>query len=543
MGQDARMHARVSRRDVTTWGPVLLLTLIAAGLRLYHIGAKTLWLDEAFSLWMARHPLPELWRWLVRIDQHPPLYYTLLHFWLALGDSTTALRLLSAWLGVLTVPLMYGLGRTIGGHRLGLLAALLLTISPLHIQYGQEARMYALFTLAATLAMWGVAWLLRWPELAARPLSDRWRTWRGQRGADRRARVTEGAWLAYVIGTVAALLSHNTAVFLPLAANLVVLGWWWAHRPRRRGFLRNWLLAQAAVLVLWSVWLPAFVRQSLMVYREFWIPAPDLGRVLGTFQDLYSAFVGRHLVVRPWIDLLAWGLVGLGISSWRRTPRWIAFALAFWLVAPIGELIVSIWRPIFYIRTLVWIAVPLYLIMAAGLASLRSRVVYGAALAVLLVVNLGGAANYYANYQKEAWDQAAAYVAQRAQPNDLILFNATWVQLPFDYYFRRYGLAVTEHGVPVDLFDRGVLEPKMTRDDLPRLRALVRGHRGVWLVYSHNWYTDPQGLIPAALQSMGRLVDRRRFRGIQVYQYAIYSEGVQGALPSRRLTALDSAGF
>jgi hypothetical protein len=46
------------------WALVLALTLLAAGLRLFLIGAKTLWLDEAFSLWVARHPLPELWSWL-----------------------------------------------------------------------------------------------------------------------------------------------------------------------------------------------------------------------------------------------------------------------------------------------------------------------------------------------------------------------------------------------------------------------------------------------------------------------------------------------
>jgi hypothetical protein len=80
---------------------------------------------------------------------------------------------------------------------------------------------------------------------------------------------------------------------------------------------------------------------------------------------------------------------------------------------------------------------------------------------------------------------------------------------------------VAEHGVPVDLFDRGILEPKMGERDLPRLRALIRGHERVWLVYSHDWYTDPQGLIPPALEEELDLRDRWDFYGLQVRLYGV----------------------
>jgi len=95
------------------------------------------------------------------------------------------------------------------------------------------------------------------------------------------------------------------------------------------------------------------------------------------------------------------------------------------------------------------------------------------------------------------------------------------VQIPFDFYFRFHNRPVAEHGVPVDLFDRGILEPKMAEDDLPRLRALIRGHERVWLVYSHDWYTDPQGLIPPALEEELDMLDRWSFYGLQVQLYGM----------------------
>jgi hypothetical protein len=59
----------------------------------------------------------------------------------------------------------------------------------------------------------------------------------------------------------------------------------------------------------------------------------------------------------------------------------------------------------------------------------------------------------------------------------------------------------------------------MRDGDLPRLRDLVRDRDRVWLVYSHDWYTDPRGLIPAALGETLDLLARRRFRGLEVRLY------------------------
>ncbi|MBN1979228.1 MAG: hypothetical protein JW918_17670, partial [Anaerolineae bacterium] len=143
--------------------------------------------------------------------------------------------------------------------------------------------------------------------------------------------------------------------------------------------------------------------------------------------------------------------------------------------------------------------------------------------AVVAVLVLSGLAlhAYYTQLEKEQWDDAAALVAGRVEPGDLILFNATWMQIPFDCYFHRLSdVPVDERGVPVDLFDRGVLEPKMAESDLPRLRELVRCRERVWLVYSHSWYTDPQGLIPPALEEGLDLRDRWEFYGVQVWLYA-----------------------
>lgn len=544
---------------------LLAITALGGALRFYQIGNKGLWLDEAFSVWLGWQPVGEMLAWLLRIDQHPPLYYALLHFWMALGDDAATVRALSALLGTLTIPVMFLLGRRLADDKVGLLAALILAASPFHVRFAQETRMYTLLTLNAALALYCLARLLTDPRAAGVPLGqqfiDLWQTWRSTRAAERetltetvgyardlrgrtdwvqaptrhrwlslRTIETDLAWLGYMCFTAATLLSHNTAVFFPFAVNLFVLGLILRYRrlpasPDSTSLvppsLGNWIAAQVGTFLLWSPWLMAFVIQSIGVYREFWIWPPTWLSIIETIGSFLCAFLPRQV---RWLDAL-WmvyvALLALGIVHFRRRPAHIALLLVVFTTPFVGELLVSLRRPIFYDRTLIWTSLPLYLLLAAGLRQMRYPPYILASLCVILAANLVSVRNYYVHFQKEEWNKAAAYVAERVEPDDLILFNATWVQIPFDFYFRFYGRPVAEHGVPVDLFDRGILEPKMTESDLPRLRALIRGRERVWLVYSHDWYTDPQGLIPQTLDRELRLLSRRDFFGLQVRLYGV----------------------
>ena len=148
-----------------------------------------------------------------------------------------------------------------------------------------------------------------------------------------------------------------------------------------------------------------------------------------------------------------------------------------------------------------------------------------AVLGILVTINLFFAGDYYRFMRKEDWSTAAGYVANFAEEDDLVLFNANWVQIPFDYYFetyeRLYDIQVEKHGVPEDMFVSGVLEPKMTEKDIPGLIALLDGRERIWLVYSHNDYTDPMGFIPQTLASKMELSRQRDFFGGQVLLYEI----------------------
>lgn len=542
---------------------VLLITLAGGFLRVMLLGVKGIWLDEAFSLWVANQNVAEMLHWIVQIDPHPPLYYLLLHYWMGINaDTPYNARLLSALVGTATIPIIYLIGNRLSGAGVGLAAALLLALSPFNIYFGQEARMYALLAFNAAVAIYALARLLTdgrstrpiggqlrqvlhdWrtpgpvePDAAAEfSYADQarqagWRAWlERRRWASLRAMETDLAWVLFVVFSAATLLTHSTAVFFVLATNVFVLGLWLFQKRGTGGSppalqapsLANWIIAQLGIFLLWSPWLVAFVQQASRVNGEFWIPTPTFESVWQTFRALLNTAAPDQ----PFQVMMTWLLcvvLALGVVYYRNKLSIFLFLATLFAVPVVGELIVSIHRPIFLPRTLIWVTIPLLLILAAGIAQLRYRLLVILAVGVIATNYLFATGDYYRFFQKEDWATAAGYVAQFAEQDDLVLFNSNFVVIPFNYYFEPYAelynISVVKQGVPLDLFDSGVLEPKMTAGDIPQLADLVSGHDRVWLVYSHDAYTDPTGLIPHTLAEQMELVRTRKFYGGEVQLY------------------------
>jgi hypothetical protein len=300
-------------------------------------------------------------------------------------------------------------------------------------------------------------------------------------------------------------------------------------------------------LIFWLPWSIPFILQALLVDHEFWIQPPNFDTIWNTLHNFNFAFLPGWLPLYPIFDFLCWGLALLGLFSLRRNPARAGLLVALFLVPFLGELLVSLRRPIFYDRTLIWTTLAYYLLVAVGLRQLGSytwretkalhpllvrlnqanqlgvmslaRLVQIGCLLLLTGLSLLSLSSYFFYFEKEDWAKAAGYVAQNVQPGDAVVFNATWVQIPFDYYFRHYQTQTAEYGLPVNLFDRGVLEPKMAESDVPYMHNLLAAHQRVWLVYSHDWYTDPNKIIPRELDAQMRRVEERKFEGLQVLRY------------------------
>lgn len=267
------MSADPVRRGSAVFAALLLL---AAGLRVWIALQPGLWVDEIFSIAVAtghslEHPaavadpalgdyvepsgvasaaffrrylehdrppagVGRVLRAVALSDTSPPLYYLLLGWWMrAAGASDAALRLFSAACGLLAMPLLWSVGRALGGVRLAWIACLLFAVAPPALYYAGEGRMYALtwvFGLALARATLALA------EHGPRPL------------------VAAG----WVLAAAAGLLTHYFVAFVWVA----MVAWLALHARRVR-----WPVLAFLVLAVGLVVLPwyAHVPESLAAWR------------------------------------------------------------------------------------------------------------------------------------------------------------------------------------------------------------------------------------------------------------------------------------
>ena len=90
----------------------------------------------------------------VEDSQHPPLYYPMITVWTNwFGCSVTVIRSLSVIFSLLTLPVTYLLCRELfQSPTVGWMAIALISVSPIHIRYAQEARQYSLLAFLTLLS-------------------------------------------------------------------------------------------------------------------------------------------------------------------------------------------------------------------------------------------------------------------------------------------------------------------------------------------------------------------------------------------------------
>ena len=113
----------------STWLLCILIGAIALGFNLYRLGSPSIWFDEAFSVELARQPLPLIWHIIWGPEPNMELYYLLLHFWLGftgflgLHPTEFVVRFPSAICAALSSVMVFLLGRRFLGITAGIVGA------------------------------------------------------------------------------------------------------------------------------------------------------------------------------------------------------------------------------------------------------------------------------------------------------------------------------------------------------------------------------------------------------------------------------------
>jgi arylsulfatase A-like enzyme len=504
--------------------PTLLVIVVLGGaLRLYLLGSASLWYDEGASLFLRR--FADLQGSL--LDQskttEAPLmaifaraWYGGLGDWLGLPRISEAsdffIRLLPCLFSIAVIPMLFLLARRLTGNPLAaLIAAFLFAISPYHIYYAQEFRIYSFFTLAGLFAFYAMVRAVEDDDL-------RW-------------------WAAMAASFVVLIYAHFVAVFYIFAFSAAYV----LTTPKHGRRIVRWTVWNFAALMLMvpAIYLAHGMDVITRSLKYAWMPPPTTQTLVITVKNW---FAGYALVPAYYWALLlfaglcfALGLVALCVRGRWTQAVWITVMTALPLV--LGYLRWNYGDFSFYEHRIYTLSGAIVLIGAGvGLATFPGRYSGLLGLALFTVLTAPCLRAYYQRdlhpideHRFGIWDKvdlrgAAACLETRLQPGDLVghLSHFTMYSM-FHYLPEARHLRLGAYPEEAQVFTETMGNPAMLEAHglMPVFAPNVLGGvKRVWLLETHGItfeYKPTASQLLAWFRRQWHEVERHDFDGLTLY--------------------------
>ncbi|GLV58650.1 hypothetical protein KDH_54800 [Dictyobacter sp. S3.2.2.5] len=442
-GEEAAASLAIQKRGRRTkpllWLWCVLVVLFSFALNILYLGRPGIWFDEAFSVELARQPLPLLWHTIFGIEPNMELYYLLLHGWLrvtgwlGLAPVEWLVRLPSAVCAALSTGVIFLFARRYLGIIASTVGAVLFASNYLQLVYAQQTRAYALQLLLLCLS-----WLALLNAIHQETRQKRW-------------------WVLYVVTVVLAIYSHLFSAFVLFAQCIALVALFCVSANWRASIRQQAVLWIGSLVLIGLLSIPMFLV-SLHGSKTGWLFVPHLTELLSLF-TIISGSNPRYLVVLGLCIFLGLSLVGAGcimarnahyrhwvVTESEQVQRfgWFAWIMLCWFVLPIvvSYVISQGSLRLFSTRYLVVVVPPFCLLAALGVAVWRRRVAQAIVSCVLIGVAFLVVPHYYQNAQVEDWNTAVHWLQARSQANDgLVCYDNTITQgcqVAVEYYLHAY---------------------------------------------------------------------------------------------------------
>ena len=483
-------------KALRSWISITLILFLAAMLYFYQLGTESLWIDEIFSIQYARDNN------IFSFSLNRPLYFILLHFWMRLSSNEAWLRGLSVIFGLGSVFLTYILACRLYNRTTGLIAALLLTLSPLVINHSQEIRMYMLSMFLGLGGSLALTFFLERPKF----LTCFW--WLGLR--------------------ILAVLTTpiNTLLLIPDTALLR-----WKFNKQAKLTLTNsrkwfWL---SGILIIPSIIILKDVVPPLIDFLE----GKNLDHKIGI-----TAFFGGITRMTIWhlespleqlswfyehifFNLYAFVLIILLVVAWLNWKKsiglWWAIAWGFGpliMIFSLSQVFTTLWG---VDRYLLFTAPYIFIVLAIGFIKVwHWRKTAALIITVIYIMVVGGAlVRYYTLPYREDWRGAVQKISVNENPGDVIaLFPNNYLPV-LNYYYQGNSPIYTLERLPKEKvfqqIDKLFFE-QMLRD-LPQIKSRL------WLVFAsaNTGFNDKNQVVETVVNEQFDVETYQIFNGIKLF--------------------------
>ncbi|MCX7919430.1 MAG: glycosyltransferase family 39 protein [bacterium] len=443
-----RLTSKVGLRNL------IIILLLGAGLRLYHLGYEDLWVDEIYTIQTASLP----WSASSLSNLHPRDFlhfvfdFVIMRFWLKLGTDPGTVRLLSALAGIATIGLLFVIGRKLFNDTIGLLSALFLALSSYHIYYSQEACAYAL-QVFLILAM--VYYFIRGFEENKVYL-----------------------WIIFTILTVLgiAVREFTMLTWVALMGYAGISIFFWQRKPNR---IELWFGSQLLIILFCSFGLCLFLNQAGAVFYGEWISKPtfeDIGETFNYFSLGWLQWdmpnLVRKTIVPIFIFLFLYSRFNFNNSEPKKLPLdhnpGLMLCWYLFIIPLILFYLVSFKKPIFIPYRYVIIILPFfYLLIAYSLSKIPKKFIRYSLLAIVVFGMIFGTIAYHQATKKIPWSKISAEIDRNALPTDIVLI--------YEEYWKHGLLYYQRSSIPV-------YPIYLWKNLSEHFQDLTKGHSRIWLI-------------------------------------------------------------
>ena len=232
----------------------LLIICFAALLYLFNINFSEIWIDEAFTKALVRHPFSQICS-LVAGDFHPPLYFLGLKlFTSVVGLNDFTIRLFSVIGALSTLIIGYIVGQRVFGKYGALCYCYLLLALPMLACYSHDARMYTWAAFATTGVFLYSCLFIRTNQ--------------------------KGDLILLGLFSLMAVYTHYYCLIAAFYANMFVLIYLFINKNKS---WRSVLVMGSAVFVLFLPWFSVLLSQTHAAQKNFWSPAVSFSTLLSCY--------------------------------------------------------------------------------------------------------------------------------------------------------------------------------------------------------------------------------------------------------------------
>lgn len=379
-------------------------------LRLYHLGYHDLWYDEAYAAKFSQYS---------SASWNAPLYWVLLHFWVkAFGVNELSLRFPSFLFSFFSVIVTFLLGRTLFNKKIGVIASIVMGLSPLHLWYAQEARDYSMVLFFATLSSY----------LLARAAKEK----------------KTKLWVSFVLVSIIGFYTSYFYSLLFMAQCIYIV---FLKRPKPAFKEIIYLLL---IMATFLPYLPRFLAKFYFVAQGFWIPKPAWQSLLITLENFilgYNGFYSLYIISDILAAIFFIYAIWAGCRAGLRQPL-IYCAVLFFVPIICAFAFSQNFFSIYLDRGLIIFSPYYYLILGLGISSLNLNRILRAGLPLLMISTMlvsdwryfndlifNPLEHHLGTYIKKPIKPIAAFLVENLNPQeDILAFTNISTEPSIDFY-------------------------------------------------------------------------------------------------------------